>query len=502
MTALVADPLSGAKKKSRHPRSAPSGPRVLLITEGTYPFAIGGVSSWCNILLKGLADVRWQVLPITATNRSNTPLFRLPPNAEIVGHVRLWSENNTGINMVPSIKDPWKASLPATLTRSLISWRGDHSALVQALLWCRRHPTRIRPAFRSGQAWATYSKELETVRGEQAPGAGTPPALNSMEAAMLYQVLYWIARTAATRTPETDLLHVTAAGWAGIPAIVHKALHGTPILLTEHGVYVRESYLAAARSGDSAGQRFVKTRLARGLARASYAAADVVSPVTAAHVAWEKELGVNPNKIQVIHNGVEGISDTFEPAPGIGRVVSVGRVDPLKDVHTMLRVAVEVVKRIPHAEFRYFGPVTDGEQAYGASCHELHSRLGLVDRFTFMGNTHEPERAMRESDIVLMTSISEGMPLGIIEAMAQGRPVVATDVGGVRGVLRGCGVITKPGDTHGIAMAVSTLLNDSDLARKLGERGHARARSSFSRAACIQNYGLLIAGLAERRFAA
>ena len=63
------------------------------------------------------------------------------------------------------------------------------------------------------------------------------------------------------------MLHVTAAGWSAIPALVHKALHGTPMVLTEHGVYVREAYLAAARSGDSPGTRFAATRLARGLAR-------------------------------------------------------------------------------------------------------------------------------------------------------------------------------------------------------------------------------------------
>ena len=65
-----------------------------------------------------------------------------------------------------------------------------------------------------------------------------------MEAATLYQSLYWVARTAAVETPDVDVLLVTAAGWAAIPALVHKALHGTPLVLTEHGVYVREAYLA------------------------------------------------------------------------------------------------------------------------------------------------------------------------------------------------------------------------------------------------------------------
>src|ERR1035438_960115 len=78
-----------------------------------------------------------------------------------------------------------------------------------------------------------------------------------------YQTLSWVAQAAATRLPPADVLHVTAAGWAGIPAIVSKELTGTPILLSEHGVFVREVYLAATRSSDGTGSRLLSTRLAR-----------------------------------------------------------------------------------------------------------------------------------------------------------------------------------------------------------------------------------------------
>lgn len=483
-------------------RSAPCGPSVLLLTEGTYPFAIGGVSTWCDILLKGLPDVSWQVMPITAPNHSTSPLFDIPSNARIVGQVQLWNTRNQGVISLPARRTSMDFDLPAILARSLIGWTESEQRFTSALVWCRQNPGRIRRVFRSGRSWGSFLRQLDRIRVENADGAGHPPQLDSVEAATLYQTLYWIARTAAEPTPETNLLHVTAAGWAAIPAIVHKALYGTPILLTEHGVYLRESYLAATRNGRPEGERFISTRLARGLARAAYAASDVISPVTGAHIPWETAMGVPAEKIRVIHNGIDGIAASYDPAPGIRRVVSVGRVDPLKDVHTMLRTAVEVFKRVPDAEFRYYGPVTDGEQDYAASCHELHSRLGLDERFRFMGSTREPERMMRESDVVLMTSISEGMPLGILEAMGQGRPVIATGVGGVSEVLRGCGVITAPGDVHGIAMAVTTLLNNPKLAGELGARGHKRARECFSRSACIDQYGGLIAELAELGLAA
>jgi glycosyltransferase involved in cell wall biosynthesis len=97
---------------------------------------------------------------------------------------------------------------------------------------------------------------------------------------------------------------------------------------------------------------------------------------------------------------------------------------------------------------------------------------------------------------VLMTSISEGLPMGILEAMAQARPVVATSVGGVPEVLRGCGMVAAPGDVHGLALAITTLLSDGELASRLGSNGYARVTRTFTRSACLREYRNLIHELA------
>ena len=165
---------------------------------------------------------------------------------------------------------------------------------------------------------------------------------------------------------------------------MHKALHGTPIVLTEHGVYLRESYLASVRGGDTAGTRFANTRLARGLTRSAYAGADVICPVTDANAYWEMGLGIDPEKIRVLYNGLDQPDEPTE-APGTRTVVSVGRIDPLKDIYTLLRVAAGTLKLIPDARFQHFGNVSPGEEAYGRSCQSLHKQLGLGDRFRFMG---------------------------------------------------------------------------------------------------------------------
>jgi polysaccharide biosynthesis protein PelF len=470
-------------------------PQVLLITEGTYPYAIGGVSSWCDLLIRNLSEIDWHVLPIVGAH-GKPPVYQLPPNARQVGRIELWSEELPRGRFIRGERDHGEQPLPDRLVRGLMAWDADLDALTDALVWCRANPMGVRRAFRSRGGWEAFLTGLRAVLDEREPGAGTPPDVDLFEAAGLYQMLYWVARTAVVATPRCDVLHATAAGWAAIPAIVHKRLHGTTMVVTEHGVYVREAYLAAVRGRDSAGGRFVTTRLARGLARAAYEAADIVSPVTEANAVWERGLGVDPEKIIVLRNGLQS-STVPTPPPRRRTVVSIGRIDPLKDIHTMLRVADETLVRVPDATFLHYGPVTEGEEAYARSCLTLHERLGLGRRFRFMGRTNDPLAAIRNADVVLMTSISEGLPMAILEAMSEARPVVSTGVGGVPDVVKGCGVVTAPGDVFALALGVTTLLRNPDLAWRLGRRGHRRLVRVFDEAFCMDGYRELLTTAAQ-----
>jgi polysaccharide biosynthesis protein PelF len=469
-------------------------PRVLMLTEGTYPYAVGGVSSWCDVVIGRLTQTEWDILPIVAGGRRCKQHYQLPANARLLRPIELWTQDAPPRRIRQRQIDR-NISIPAQLLRGLIPWDGDRRTLIEALVECRRRPQQIRREFRSRDAWETYVRALQDVLEIPHKDSAPAPIYDAIEAARLYQLLYWVARTAAVPTPPCALLHVTAAGWAAIPALVHKALHGTPILLTEHGVYVREAYLASVRdTAASLGEKHMSTRLALGLTRAIYEAADVIAPVTEANAAWERALGVDGAKIRVIPNGIDppgGLTD----APNAQRVVSVGRIDPLKDVQTLLLVASEVTRRLPRARFEHWGPPTAGEEAYASACERMHRQLGLGERFRFMGRTADPHAAIRNGDVLLMTSISEAMPMALLEAMAQGRPVVATSVGGVPGVVRGCGIITAPGDVHGLATAITTLLRNPVLARTLGRRGYDRLNRRYTRDQCLSTYAETIAEL-------
>lgn len=473
--------------------------RILLVTEGTYPYRVGGVSSWCDLIVRGLAEYQWYVLPIVSSDAPRAPVLALPQNVTLAGRIELWSTllpaSGHRLRTVRRTAD----ELPGILARELLAWKTSVEPLVDALVACRRDPLAVRTAFRSHRGWQSFLAGIATVLDEPVPHQ--PPAphetFDVVEAARLYQTLYWIARTAAVPTPTVDAALVTAAGWSVVPALVHRAIHRTPVLLTEHGVYVREAYLDCVRRDELPARRFVLTRLARGLARAGYAIADEIATVTEANALWEQGLGVRDHqRVHVIHNGVE-LRATPSPPPRNGTVVSVGRIDPLKDVLTMLRVAAEVVERFPSARFLHYGPVTEGQEGYHAACLRLHRELGLGDRFQFRGTTADPRGAFRSGDIALLTSISEGQPLAALEAMSEARPVVATSVGGLPDAIRGCGAVAPPGRVHELAMAILVLLRDPRLAERLGQNGRRRVERRFAEGACVSHYRRLVDELVQ-----
>jgi glycosyltransferase involved in cell wall biosynthesis len=466
-----------------------------MFTEGTYPYTVGGVSTWCDALITGLPDFEWHILPLVANGWIRPSLFDLPENAILHEPIDVWSDVANPARYGRSQFD--NPHVVADLLKGLIAWNSNIDRLIETLCWFRENPGPGVSVFQSEQGWNVFQSALEEVLASDPPDAGSPPQFDTNNAMQLYRNIYWIARSAMHPTPEADLLHVTCAGWSAVPALVHHALHKTPLLITEHGVYVRESYLRGAMSSDNDATRFIYTRLARGLSRAVFAKADLLVPVTEMNGEWEEALGVSRLKIRPIYNGVAANKDA-PPLPRNATIISIGRLTVLKDIKTMLRVADKVLRQFPNAKFLHYGPVPIGSEKYARECYELHATLGLGDRFRFMGATREPAKVLGEADIFLMTSISEGLPISILEAMAQRRPSVATNVGGVPETVMGSGILAAPGDIHGLAIGVITLLRNYDLAEQLGERAQKRLERNFSEDAFLTSYNSMLHKLTDK----
>ena len=191
--------LSIAAAARRAGRAAPPAPRprILLTTEGTYPYAIGGVSSWCDLLVRGLDEFDWRVLPIVAPRRTRRRCTSCPRTPARSGR----SRSGPSGSRAAGARAGRARQLPGVLVRGLLGWNGDTDAVLDEWLWCRRHPAGVRRAFRSGARLGGFLGGLRDVLAERVAEAGTPPRLDLVEAAPLYQTLYWVARTAAAPTP-------------------------------------------------------------------------------------------------------------------------------------------------------------------------------------------------------------------------------------------------------------------------------------------------------------
>ena len=108
-------------------------------------------------------------------------------------------------------------------------------------------------------------------------------------------------------------------------------------------------------------------------------------------------------------------------------------------------------------------------------------RLGVTDRVAFLGTVDDVEGRIRASAFTVLPSISEGLPLSVMESMALARPVVATVVGGTPELLGdGGGIMVPPGDAPALADAIHELATDADLRASLGSRARAIAQTRFS----------------------
>ena len=137
-----------------------------------------------------------------------------------------------------------------------------------------------------------------------------------------------------------------------------------------------------------------------------------------------------------------------------------------------------VVRRsVPDVRCFIYGPAADLD--YTQLCLRERARLGLEDCVEFLGSTSRPEAAYNSGDVVVLSSLSEGFPFALIEAMACGKAIVATDVGGMAEALGDAGVIVPPRQPKRLAEAMVKLLADAKLRAELGARARTRALAEF-----------------------
>lgn len=468
-----------------------------MTTEGTYPYFKGGVSTWCHQLVTHMPTVDFHLFAVVPSPKQ--PLsYQLPSNVTSCRPFPLWGTELPGAQEAVFSKTYARRM---RTTEAVIHERfaRHFGVIVHSFLEPNSPPDRLAHALAALQDYFTEFDYATTLTSPEAWGIflescarfmPRPDRPNLEEATTCMRWLLRYLSVLAVPYPQVDVVHASMAGLAGVPGALSKVRNGTPFLLTEHGIYLRELYLALSRSESSYRCRKFLHGLNGALVRMNYYYADVVTSLGEFNRKWQVRIGADPAKILFVPNGVD--PEIFRPRPNKRpprtTVVTLARIYPLKGIEVLVRAAAIVAERLPDIRFLILGEVAD--QEYYERCIQIVREKGLEEVVDW-GETSSPHEAYNEADVFVLPSISEGMPYGVLEAMLSGCPVVATDVGNVADVLSGTGVVVKPKDPEDLARGLLSLLDGPEAAarrQRMAERALQRAHQEYTIEKCVTRF--------------
>lgn len=225
-----------------------------------------------------------------------------------------------------------------------------------------------------------------------------------------------------------------------------------------------------------------RQRLLRRLARMAHRVTAVAEPV---REFLRDSVGVPEEKLVTIQNGVDVAR--FEFAKPIDRsqvgcadrefvIGCVARLSPEKGHAILLEAFHQMHAKHPRSRLLLIG---EGEE--GPRLRASADRFGLNGAVRFLGLREDVPELLATCDAVVLPSLEEGFPMVLLEAMAAGKAVVATQVGAIPGVVCNgdTGLLVPPGDPTALATALGHVLDDGSLRRRLGERGRVLVRDAF-----------------------
>lgn len=282
-----------------------------------------------------------------------------------------------------------------------------------------------------------------------------------------YQILH-------SHGPRSALVAALASKWTGIPLVHHV-----------HSPTTRDT------------TNRLRCRLNATVERLAFRQSKALVAVSESLGRYLVDRGVAEEKIQVVPNGVPHRSqaDAADRAEtdvtrATGRACTLGVVAlfrPRKGLEVLLQALAELRRQGFDVRLRAVGGFETSE--YESEIKGLCSRLGVESAVDWVGFTRDVESEMRRFDLFVLPSLfGEGMPMVVLEAMAQGLPVVATAVEGVPEVIRDGreGVVVAPGDAAALAAGIVRILNGSIDAAQLGRNALKRHDEKFSEKAMAE----------------
>lgn len=451
--------------------------RVCIVAEGCYPYVVGGVSGWIHSMIHSFPNLEFIILSVLP-NRSMRGKFayQIPDNVTEVHEVYLddcdWGRNRK------QVKNQRLTGRETETIRSLVFNENVNWDVLFDLF----HRKRLSiDALLMGEDFLNITTEFYN---EAYPEITFSDFLWTMRS--IYLPLFFVLKM---DVPKADVYHCSATGYAGVLGSMGKYFHKAQMVVSEHGIYTRERE-----------EELIKARWVQGvykniwidqfmkMSHLAYSRADIVTSLYEQARQLQIELGCPAEKTKVTPNGIDvqrlqNIPGKQEQDEGVINVGAVLRITPIKDVKTMIQAFAFAHAQMPNLHLWLMGP-NDEDPEYARECYEQVDMLGIED-ITFTGRIDVREYLGR-MDMTILTSISEGQPLTILESFAAHKPVIATDVGNCRELIYGnddgigpAGILTHIMNLQEITGAILNLARDDQLRGQMGENGYRRVTSQF-----------------------
>ena len=466
---------------------------ICLVLEGTYPYVTGGVSSWVHGVIKSLPEFNFSLLVILPdVEYAAEKKYEIPDNVSEIHEVFI---HDYQIQTIKSDKARRREGFQIIQKFLDGFFKNDFSHFPE-LVKCLGSDNPMlsdHDIFYSRESWdIMMARYLEDE---------TDVPFNEMVWNFRFSLIP-ILKILRCKIPRARLYHAVSTGYAGIAASVALVKHPwSSIILTEHGIYTNERRIEIAQMNwlfdeyasnerpDNEQSFFKKwwNALFKSYSSIIYNMADQIITLYEGNRTLQISDGADPEKCILIPNGISVDNDEFKTRKGLSTkdkvvIALVGRVVQIKDIKTFIQASKILISKDTRIECWVIGP-TDEEPEYFGDCVIMQSLLGITESFIFKGRVNMKDY-YPDIDILVLTSISEAMPLVILEAHAYGIPAVATDVGACHEMLNGqneqdrelgpSGIVTEIAAPEATAKAIYSLIESDEFYEQCSLSGWKR----------------------------
>lgn len=484
---------------------------VMLLLEGTFPYVSGGVSSWVNQMIRAFPELRFGIvfigsrredygdmayqLPANVVHLEAHYLYDFPPPPLAQARGGDARAFDAADRLHDLLREPGREAEAGAMIRELMPALREGGALGEdAFLYSRRAWQTITDQYRRFCTDPSFTDYFWTVR-------------------IMHKPLWQLVRIADGLIPAR-VYHTVSTGYAGFLGALLRHRNQRPLLVSEHGIYTKERKIDLfqsqwIRDNRNVFERDISqisyfrelwVRFFETLGRVCYDAGDDIVALYEGNRRRQVQDGAPEARTRSIPNGID--LPRLAPLrarrqPGVPPVLClIGRVVPIKDVKTFIRAMLTVVREYPEAEGWIAGP-EDEDPEYARECRSLAESLGLGKKVKFLG-FQRIDALLPQVGVLVLSSISEALPLVVLEGFAAGVPCVTTDVGSCRELLFGlpgddaalgpAGEVVRIADPAALAAAALGLLRDPGRWQAAQAAGVARVERYYTQERMVGSY--------------